>query len=88
LAHWYQELSVEKAVYGEENKLSNVPQEIAKFLSVLECDKYTFHSFRRTTATSAADAGSSTEQLIDFFDWVIDTNLWWRWRWTHWTSSP
>ena len=51
------------------NKLSDVPHEIAKFLSVPECDKYTFHSFRRTAATSAADAGSSTEQLMDFFGW-------------------
>jgi hypothetical protein len=24
---------------------------------------------RRTAATSAADAGSSTEQLVDFFGW-------------------
>jgi hypothetical protein len=51
------------------NKVSDVPHEIAKFLSVPECDKYTFHSFRRTAATSTADAGSSTEQLIDFFGW-------------------
>ena len=49
--------------------MSDVPHEIAKFLSVPECDKYTFHSFRRTAATSAADAGSSTEQLMDFFGW-------------------
>ena len=47
----------------------NKVSEIAKFLSVPECDKYTFHSFRRTAATSAADAGSSTEQLMDFFGW-------------------
>jgi hypothetical protein len=48
-------------------KLSDVPHEIPD--SVPECDKYTFHSFRRTAATSAADSGSSTEQLIDFFGW-------------------
>ena len=49
----------------------NKVSEIAKFLGVPECDKYTFHSFRRTAATSAADAGSgsSTEQLMDFFGW-------------------
>ena len=34
-----------------------------------EPEKYTFHSFRRTAATSAADAGSSTEQLVNFFGW-------------------
>jgi hypothetical protein len=31
--------------------------------------RYTFHSFRRTSATSAADAGATTEQLVDFFGW-------------------
>ncbi len=51
------------------NKVSDVPHEIAKFLGVPECDKYTFHSFRRTAATRAADGGSSTEQLVDFFGW-------------------
>jgi len=51
------------------NMLNRLPQELAKYLNLPECDHYTFHSFRRTAATSAADAGSSTEQLTDFFGW-------------------
>ena len=46
-----------------------MPHEVAKFLNLPEWEKYTFHSFRRTSATSAADAGASTEQLVDFFGW-------------------
>ena len=61
--------SLLKKQYMGKNKVSDVPHEIAKFLGVPEYDKYTFHSFRRTAATSAADAGSSTEQLVDFFGW-------------------
>jgi hypothetical protein len=30
---------------------------------------YTFHSFRRTSATSAADGGSTAAQMTDFFGW-------------------
>ena len=51
------------------NTVGRVPHEVAKFLNLPEWDKYTFHSFRRTSATSAADAGASTEQLVDFFGW-------------------
>ena len=32
-------------------------------------EKYTFHSFRRTAATSAADAGSTSNHMTDFFGW-------------------
>jgi len=59
---------LKKQVMGK-NTLAFVPREIAKFIGLQECDKYTFHSFRRTSATSEADAGSSTEQLVDFFGW-------------------
>jgi len=51
------------------NTLALVPHELAKFLELPEGDVFTFHSFRRTSATSAADAGSTTEQLVDFFGW-------------------
>ncbi len=68
---WYtstQHFLLKNQVLGK-NTWSNLPHEIAKFLSAPECDKYTFHLFRRTATTSAADAGSSTEQLMDFFGW-------------------
>ena len=49
--------------------VGKVPHEVAKYLNFPEPETYTFHSFRRTSATSAADAGSTTEQMVDFFGW-------------------
>jgi hypothetical protein len=49
--------------------VEKVPHEVAKYLNFPEPQIYTFHSFRRTAATNAADAGSTTEQLVDFFGW-------------------
>ena len=49
--------------------VGKVSHDLAKYLNLEEWEKYTFHSFRRTAATFAADAGSSTEQLVDFFGW-------------------
>ena len=51
------------------NSVSKVPHEIAALLNLPDPSKYTFHSFRRTSATRAADAGATTEQLVDFFGW-------------------
>jgi hypothetical protein len=51
------------------NMMSKVPSEIAEKLSLPNPSKNTFHSFRRTSATSAADAGATTEQLVDFYGW-------------------
>jgi hypothetical protein len=51
------------------NMVGKVPHEVAKYMNLPEGENYTFHSFRRTSATSAADAGSTTEQLVDFFGW-------------------
>ena len=48
------------------NMVSKVPHEIADRLNLSNPTKYRFLSFRRTRA---ADAGSTTEQLIDFFGW-------------------
>ena len=33
-------------------------------------DEFTFHSFRRTSATHAADSGATANQLMDFFGWA------------------
>ena len=51
------------------NTVALVPRDMAKYMNLPEWETYTFHSFRRTSATSAADAGSTTEQMVDFFGW-------------------
>lgn len=51
------------------NSVSKVPHEIAALLKLADPSKYTFHSFRRTSATRAADAGATSEQLVDFYGW-------------------
>ena len=52
------------------NRLAEVPKEIATHLGLEDPGKYTFHSFRRSAATAAADAGTSTDQMVDFFGWA------------------
>jgi len=42
------------------NMIAKVPHEIATLLSLPDSSLYTFHSFRRTSVSSAADDGSST----------------------------
>ena len=51
------------------NSISKIPHEIASLLNLPDPARYTFHSFRRTSATNAADAGATTEQLVDFYGW-------------------
>ena len=58
-----------KAQFMGKNTLGKLPHDIAVVLSLGDPEKYSFHSFRRTSATNAADAGSSTEQMADFYGW-------------------
>jgi len=51
------------------NMVFKVPHEIAELLGLPNPSSFTFHSFRRTSATMAAHAGATTEQLVDFFGW-------------------
>ena len=51
------------------NKLAEVPHEVAKFLGKENWQDFTFHSFRRSSATAAADAGATPQQMQDFFGW-------------------
>ena len=51
------------------NSVSKIPHEIAALLKLADPSKYTFHSFRRTSATRAADGGDTSEQLVDFYSW-------------------
>jgi hypothetical protein len=55
------------------NMLAKLPHELATRFSLPDPSIYTFHSFRRTSATSAADGGSSTAQMTDFFGWKNPT---------------
>ena len=48
---------------------SQIPHEMASMLEKEDPAKYTFHSFRRTSATMAAEEGGSAMQLQDFFGW-------------------
>ncbi len=57
-----------KQVIGK-NTMAKVPQEIATLLMRPNPALYSFHSFRRTSATTAADGGSSSAQMTDFFVW-------------------
>ena len=51
------------------NMISAVPHEVARFLGKANPEAYTFHSFRRSSATAAADAGATPQQMVDFFGW-------------------
>ena len=51
------------------NKVAEVPHEVARFLGKERPEDYTFHSFRRSSATAAADAGATPQQMVDFFGW-------------------
>ena len=51
------------------NKLAEVPHEVARFLGKERPEDFTFHSFRRSSATAAADAGATAQQMQDFFGW-------------------
>ncbi len=51
------------------NTVSKVPHNIAALLGLANPSLYTFHSFRRTSDTSAADGSSTAAQMTDFFGW-------------------
>ena len=51
------------------NMLSEVPHMVAEFLGKENPQDYTFHSFRRSSATAAADQGATAQQMVDFFGW-------------------
>ena len=51
------------------NMIGAIPFQMAEVLSKEDPKSYTFHSFRRTAATAAADSGATPQQLQDFFGW-------------------
>ncbi len=58
-----------KTVPMGRNTVSQVPHDVAALFGLANPSLYTFHSFRRTSATSAADGGSTAAQMTDFFGW-------------------
>lgn len=55
------------------NNIAKFPKEIAKFLHLENPESYTGHSYRRTGATIAADAGASMEQMKRMGPWISPT---------------
>jgi len=51
------------------NSLAKIPHDVAGRLCLPKHDDYTFHSFRRSSATSAANGGMTSEQMVDFYGW-------------------
>lgn len=51
------------------NMISTVPKEMARWLKKENTEEFTFHSFRRSSATHAADSGATANQLMDFYGW-------------------
>ena len=51
------------------NSVSNVGHDVAVLLNLDSPESYTFHSFRRSSVTRAADNGATAQQLTDFYGW-------------------
>ena len=55
------------------NYLINIPHEIAQRLDLDEVKDYTFHSFRRSAATTCADQEATDLQMQSHFGWKNPT---------------
>ncbi len=51
------------------NMIGKVPHDVATRMNLSKPEDYTFHSYRRTSATSAANGGMTSEQMQGFFGW-------------------
>ena len=51
------------------NMIGKVPHDLATRLHKDNPDLYTFHSYRRTSATSAANGSMTSDQMQSFFGW-------------------
>ena len=51
------------------NLIGNVARDVALRLKLAKPEDYSFHSYRRTSATSAANGGMTSEQMLDFYGW-------------------
>lgn len=64
----YQAGKCHNQVVGKE-KIGKMPKEIAEFLKLQNPEKYTGHSFRRTSTTIFSDAGASVFELQQLGGW-------------------
>jgi len=48
------------------NTLGKVPHNVARHLKLANPKDYTFHSYRRMSATTAANGGMTSEQMHGF----------------------
>ncbi|XP_065223762.1 uncharacterized protein LOC135847948 [Planococcus citri] len=55
------------------NKLRGVPKLIAKYLNLPDAEKYTGHSFRRTSTSILANAGANSETIKLHSGWKSDS---------------
>jgi len=51
------------------NMIGKVPHDVASRLNLENTAQYTFHSYRRTSASSAANGSMSADQMQTFFGW-------------------
>ena len=51
------------------NMIGKVPHDVATRMKLPKPEAYTFHSYRRTSATSAANGSMTAEQMQSFFGW-------------------
>ena len=55
------------------NYLAKIPKEVACALNLENMDMYSGHSFRRSSATHAADEGASSVEMRRYYNWKDDT---------------
>ena len=46
-----------------------IPHELATYLGLSQPESYTFHSFRRSSASQAADLGATSLQMQSYYGW-------------------
>lgn len=68
----YQKGKCYKQVIGK-NKISGMPKEIATYLNLPNCEQYTGHCYRRTSATLLADSGANLTMLKRHGGWKSST---------------
>lgn len=68
----YQKGKCYKQVIGK-NKISGMPKQIAKYLNLPNCEQYTGHCYRRTSATLLADSGANLTTLKRHGGWKSST---------------